>query len=1015
MANDGQIVFEVTADGKRAIADVKDITRAIQQESGKWDKAAKESTDNISNNFSGMLKKLVAGFSAVKIGKALLDVGKAAISAASDLEEVQNVVDVTFGEGASKIEAWAKTAGTQFGLTETQAKRFTSTLGAMMKSAGLTGSEIVDMSTDMAGLAADMASFYNLDFDTAFQKIRSGISGETEPLKQLGINMSVANLNAFALQKGLSKTFEQMTQGEQTMLRYQYMMAATSDAQGDFARTSDGYANSMRTLETNIENLKTKLGDILLPAVTEVVAGLNEMLTSLTPTQERTVLDDFADIDLKTAEKLAAIKETSENAHSLAVQLDSIARTKTGKAVSAVQSLADELTAIDLDQEKSSAVGSFLKVLRENIDVISAIKGTDAQGAEEWISGIADAASKLTPEDAAGWETLLNTIKEGLPGLENTDFGVKFFAALGEGFSDVESKSSVLQWAVDMLGNKTNKTAQEQALWLETCQRLVKTIPGLSSIINTETGEIKGGTEAVKEYIKAWEEGQTKLALLNAIQEKESALATRFSDLPGLQLDKAIAERKLRQSKQDLEALYKKYGIDKPMTLRKGSSMAASLGLTDDAVDEINKVSKAFWDAEAAAIKAADAYQLQADALEEAKIALEEARETVEEMPGSVEEAADTTDDWLKKIGKDTTQITTVVSEAEDALKSLADYSQSVRENVGSAVDSTVKGFDKIVRNAEKLPEIRQKISELTKEQSKYKTGSNDWLKLQKEIDDQNAQIVNRSNMMAGLESQTAFLETYLANLEKARSMGLSDELLASLSDGSVESADYLAALVEDNEDMLATAAEIDAKFKEVQQKKEQLADQLTKQQLTVDETYQSLAAKAKEAVDALDLEDEAAKNTGKTIDGVASGIASHVDEVKTAVDSILEQLNRLDNYGINIDFGGFGSIRFTTSTGKDETADGAGRFGIYSVPFDGYLARLHKSESVLNAEESAIWRNIRQGGFSTDDLESLGGVMRDNVPSGGDVYLDSRKVGIILDNKQGESYRQLKRSGWKA
>ena len=106
MANDGQVVFEVTADGKHAIADIKEITKAIQQETGKWDDAAGKATDNINNRFSGMLKGLVAGFSAVKIGKALLDIGKEAVSAASDLQEVQNVVDVTFGQGASKIEAW---------------------------------------------------------------------------------------------------------------------------------------------------------------------------------------------------------------------------------------------------------------------------------------------------------------------------------------------------------------------------------------------------------------------------------------------------------------------------------------------------------------------------------------------------------------------------------------------------------------------------------------------------------------------------------------------------------------------------------------------------------------------------------------------------------------------------------------------------------------------------------------------------------------------------------------------
>ena len=246
MANDGQIVFEVTADGKHAIADIKDITAAIQKESKKWDDAAEESTDNISNSFNGMLNKIVAGFSAVKIGKALLDIGKDALEAASALNEVQNVVDVTFGSDSNKINQWAKEAGTQFGLTETKAKQFASTLGAMMKSSGVASEEIVDMSTSLAGLAADMSSFYNLDFDEAFQKIRSGISGETEPLKQLGINMSVANLEAFALSKNITKSFNDMSQGEQTMLRYQYLMQATADAQGDFARTSDGYANSLR-------------------------------------------------------------------------------------------------------------------------------------------------------------------------------------------------------------------------------------------------------------------------------------------------------------------------------------------------------------------------------------------------------------------------------------------------------------------------------------------------------------------------------------------------------------------------------------------------------------------------------------------------------------------------------------------------------------------------------------------------------------------------------------------------
>jgi hypothetical protein len=194
-----------------------------------------------------------------------------------------------------------------------------------MKSSGMAGSESVDMSTNLAGFAADMASFYNLDFETSFQKIRSGLSGEPEPLKQLGINMSVANLDAFALQQGLSKTFNEMTQGEQTMLRYQYIMQATADAQGDFSRTSDGYANSMRKLQTNVENLKTTLGKSFINVVSDATGFLNGFISMLTPEEKKsTVLDEFASIDLQTEAKLADIGQIKEEAQTTAELLDKI-------------------------------------------------------------------------------------------------------------------------------------------------------------------------------------------------------------------------------------------------------------------------------------------------------------------------------------------------------------------------------------------------------------------------------------------------------------------------------------------------------------------------------------------------------------------------------------------------------------------------------------------------------------------------------------------------------------------
>lgn len=201
------------------------------------------------------------------------------IGLASDLVETQNVVDVTFEDSASTINKWAQEALNAYGITETKAKQYSSTLGAMLKSMGIADDQVLQMSMDMAGLAADMASFYNLDHDTAFEKIRSGISGENEPLKALGINMSVANLNAFALEKGMNKAFDKMSQAEQATLRYQYLLEATKDAQGDFARTGDSFSNEMRKLQTNLDRIKTEFGKGLLGVVTPAISLLNNVLS----------------------------------------------------------------------------------------------------------------------------------------------------------------------------------------------------------------------------------------------------------------------------------------------------------------------------------------------------------------------------------------------------------------------------------------------------------------------------------------------------------------------------------------------------------------------------------------------------------------------------------------------------------------------------------------------------------------------------------------------------------------
>lgn len=233
----------------------------------------------ISSQAFGIMKKGVA-VGAVAIGAAMAYVGKSGLSLASDLTEVQNVVDVTFGQNAELINQWAKSAKNSFGLSELAAKQYAGTIGAMLKSTGIANEHIMGMSTTIAGLAADFASFYNLSHDEAFEKIRSGISGETEPLKALGINMSVANLEAYALAQGITTAYEKMSEADKAILRYNYLLSVSKDAQGDFARTFDSFANQQRLLKTNFQELSAKIMQSAIPAFEKLFQKGNQLMES---------------------------------------------------------------------------------------------------------------------------------------------------------------------------------------------------------------------------------------------------------------------------------------------------------------------------------------------------------------------------------------------------------------------------------------------------------------------------------------------------------------------------------------------------------------------------------------------------------------------------------------------------------------------------------------------------------------------------------------------------------------
>lgn len=245
---------------------------------GKKGSGAMGRVNRAADSLMGTFKGLLPLFGVA----AIANYASKAIELASSLTEVQNVVDTTFGKSSEEINKWSKNAITQFGLSELQAKQFTGSLGAMMKSSGLASDDIVKFSTNLSGLAGDFASFYDLPIEEAFEKIRSGISGETEPLKRLGINMSVANMEAFALTQGINKQWRAMSQAEQTQLRYAYLMKVSNDTQGDFNKTlGDSYANQKRVLGVQFDQALARMAISILPALTEAFKGLNSMMSAI--------------------------------------------------------------------------------------------------------------------------------------------------------------------------------------------------------------------------------------------------------------------------------------------------------------------------------------------------------------------------------------------------------------------------------------------------------------------------------------------------------------------------------------------------------------------------------------------------------------------------------------------------------------------------------------------------------------------------------------------------------------
>lgn len=452
--------------------------------------------------------------SAFAVGK-LVQFSRECIALGSDLAEVQNVVDVTFTTMSDKVNEFAKNAMTSAGLSETMAKQYVGTFGAMSKSFGFSEAQAYDMSTALTQLTGDVASFYNISQDLAYIKLKSVFTGETETLKDLGVVMTQSALDQYALANGYGKTTSAMTEQEKVALRLKFVQDQLSAASGDFVRTSDSWANQVRVMQLQLQSLKATIGQGLINVFTPVIRVINILLGKLA-----TLANAFKSFtELITGKKSSgstgasgagltgtdavadtvdAYGDAADNAEKLAdANKDNATATKKAeKETKNYLSVLDEISKVSSTSDGStstpstsgsSGTGSSLPSAVGNVDYGSLAEGETAlDKISESAQKLADLLKKLWKPFQDAWK------KEGKNTIDAAQFA---FSSLGTLAKSV-GKSIVEVWT-----NGTGTTMLETMLRI--AQNVLKTIGNIAKGFADAWNKNNVGTQIIQNIADA--------------------------------------------------------------------------------------------------------------------------------------------------------------------------------------------------------------------------------------------------------------------------------------------------------------------------------------------------------------------------------------------------------------------------------------------------------------------------------------------------------------------------------
>ena len=264
----GQAFVTIEPDTKGFGTDTeKELNKEL---AGVGEKAGRQVSDGLGSAF----KKIGTVVAAAGVGAFF----KSAVDSAGDLNEQVSKVGVVFGDASGDVLKFGDNANKSIGASKIEALTAAGTFGNLLRSVGLTGSAAADMSIDMVQLAGDLASFNNVPIGQALDAIRSGLVGETEPLKAFGVNLNEAALKAEAMRLGLSNGQGVLDASAKAQAAYSLILKSTTLAQGDFERTSGSLANQQRTLSAEFSNAKTEIGQALLPAMLSAVGVARDLL-----------------------------------------------------------------------------------------------------------------------------------------------------------------------------------------------------------------------------------------------------------------------------------------------------------------------------------------------------------------------------------------------------------------------------------------------------------------------------------------------------------------------------------------------------------------------------------------------------------------------------------------------------------------------------------------------------------------------------------------------------------------